>query len=89
MINTQELDKILKQIREILIKKNKDYGDTNILELGEKGIAYRISDKKIRLLNLLETNKKPENESIEDTYLDLAGYSIIGLMLRRNKFQKK
>lgn len=88
MINEKEIDRIMKQIRTILIKKNKDYGDTNILELGEQGIAYRIHDKTVRLLNLTKTKKQPENETIEDTYLDLAGYSIIGIMLRRKKFQK-
>ncbi len=88
MINTKELDRIQTQIKKILIKKNKDYGDDNILEMGEIGVSYRIEEKAHRLRHLLDVKSKPENEPIEDTYLDLAGYSVIGLMLRRNKFKK-
>ena len=89
MINNKEIDNIMKQIKILLIKKNKDYGDMNILELGEEGIAYRIHDKTIRLLNIVKNKKKPKNETIEDTYVDLAGYAILGLMVKRNKFLKK
>lgn len=88
MINEKELDKILVQLKKLLVKKNKDYGDENIIELGEKGIAYRLNEKIIRLKNLLESKKTPEFETIEDTYLDLAGYSVLSLMLRKKKFQK-
>ena len=89
MINEKEIEKITQEIKTLLKKKNKDYGDMNIIELGEEGIAYRIHDKTIRLLNIVKSKKKPENETIEDTYFDLAGYAIIGLMLKRNKFVKK
>jgi len=72
-----------------MIKKNKDYGDMNVIELGEEGIVYRIHDKTTRLLNIVKNKKKPANETIEDTYIDLAGYAILGLMVKRKKFQKK
>ena len=31
-------------------------------------------------------NNEPKNESIEDTFTDVAGYAIIGLMLAEDTF---
>jgi hypothetical protein len=76
------------ELEEILIKKNLDYGKGNILDTGELGICYRINDKINRLRNLLQNNKKPTNESIEETWNDIAVYSIIAVMYKRNWFQK-
>jgi hypothetical protein len=76
------------ELEEIFIKKNLDYGKGNILDTGELGICYRINDKINRLRNLLQNNKKPTNESIEETWNDIAVYSIIAVMYKRNWFQK-
>ena len=78
---------VASQIAETVISKQHDYGQGNILSFREKGLVVRLSDKVARLKNLLwVTNKEPKNESIEDTFTDIAGYAIIGLMLANGTF---
>jgi hypothetical protein len=73
---------------ETFIKKHKDYGKENVLEMEELGIAIRGSEKLSRLKNLLLHQLKPENESLDETWIDIAVYSVIALMMRRGWFQK-
>ncbi len=73
---------------ETFIKKNRDYGKGNILDTGELGIIFRINDKIRRLQNLQQNNKEPENESINDTWLDIAVYAVIAILLRKGWFEK-
>jgi hypothetical protein len=70
------------------IKKHKDYGKENILDIGELGIAFRISEKVSRLKNLLSKEVKAENETIDDSWLDIAVYAVIALLYRNSWFQK-
>lgn len=83
-----EFDKIIAEMREILIKKNSDYGKNNIGDLGERGIFCRIWDKVSRLRTLVWEGKvnQVKDESIEDTYKDLANYSIISIIFKRGKW---
>lgn len=77
------------------LDKNADYSPANILATGDIGLATRLWDKVARLLNLMgfrfdinpdsvryEAPRTPKNESIEDTLMDAAVYSIIGALLR-------
>lgn len=80
----EELEKML----ETFIQKHKDYGKGNILDTGELGIIFRVNDKVNRLKNLLSKNQDPANESINDTWMDIAVYGIIALLLRNGKFKK-
>jgi len=84
----QAFDAVLQEMLATFIKKNKDYGKGNILDTRELGIIFRMNDKVNRLKNLLITNKKPENESIEETWLDLAVYAAIAITLKRGQFDK-
>lgn len=77
---------VSKECNTLLIKKQKDYGAKNILEFGEYGVLVRVSDKRHRLKNLLQNDKEPKNESIEDTWKDIRNYAQIALMLRDNEF---
>jgi len=74
------------QIADVVIAKQHDYGHDNILAFKEQGLVVRIWDKMSRLKNLLWKNIEPKNESIEDTFTDIAGYAIIGLMLAEDTF---
>ncbi len=76
------------EMRAIFVQKHKDYGKGNIMDTGEMGIAYRISDKLNRLKNLLLANKNPKNESIDDSWMDIGVYAVIAMMFRRKWFQK-
>lgn len=93
MAEPTTLDDAFKQICDELLqtflKKHRDYGKGNILSLEELGIAFRETEKVERLKNLLmKSNGKPANESIEDTWTDVAVYAIIAQMYRREWFQK-
>lgn len=79
---------INKQTLEIFLKKHKDYGKGNILDMGELGIAFRISEKFNRIKHLLMNGNKPTNELLEDSWIDIAVYAIIAVLLKRGWFQK-
>lgn len=79
---------IAQEMEELFIKKYKDYGKGNILDTEELGIAFRMNDKLNRLKNLLLNHKDPQNEPIDETWNDLAIYSMIAIMYRRGWFQK-
>ena len=78
--------KVALQIADVVISKQHDYGHDNILAFKEQGLVVRLWDKINRLKNLLWNNTEPKNESIEDTFTDIAGYAIIGLMLAEGTF---
>ena len=69
---------------QLLDSKQQDYGANNISYSGELGIAVRMQDKVCRLRHLLESGIQAKHEAKRDTYLDMANYGIIGLMLDDN-----
>ena len=74
------------EVVELLRAKQADYGSSNILTTRHAGLAVRLTDKTARLRNLQKFwedagESSPGFESIRDTYMDIAGYGIIGLML--------
>lgn len=76
---------------DILVKKQKDYGPDNIRKAPGgplNGLSVRLHDKIARLSNLLETGATPENESLRDTFVDIANYGVIGVMLLDDTFPK-
>ena len=66
-----------------LQEKNQAYGDSfteSVDKFGKTVIAVRLSDKFNRVCNLIKRDELKENdESLEDTLLDMAGYAILGL----------
>ena len=78
--------KVALEIAEVVIAKQHDYGHDNILAFREQGLVVRLWDKINRLKKLVWENNEPKNESIEDTFTDVAGYAIIGLMLAEDTF---
>jgi len=88
-MNKGELNKIYIEIEDLLKKKNEMYGDENIIKIGKEGIIIRITEKLERLKYLLKNNKNPQCKPIEDSWKDIAGYSIIELMLERNKLKEE
>jgi hypothetical protein len=47
-----------------------------------------MSDKLERLKNLIYKNREPNNESLEDSFVDMANYAIIALMVQRGVWAK-
>jgi len=76
----------LGRITKTLIRKQRDYGHENIRRFGRQGLCIRVHDKVARLENLTKTGAEPNNESIEDTLLDIIGYSAIGIMWESQVF---
>jgi hypothetical protein len=81
--------------------KHMDYGLNNITLGGDilnnesdkkfslTGLAIRLTDKISRLKNLLINGRSfVQGEGMEDTFIDIANYGIIGLLVGRNKWKK-
>tara|TARA_R100000808_G_scaffold6998_1_gene20587 strand:+ start:25587 stop:25874 length:288 start_codon:yes stop_codon:yes gene_type:complete len=66
---------------QVLDSKQQDYGSDNILISGELGVVVRAQDKLCRLRHLLKKNGEVNHEGIDDSWMDLANYGIIGHML--------
>ena len=80
-------------VQEELLKlfdgKQRDYGSGNVAAFGELGVLVRCTDKVMRLKNLLHDNagRKPNHESIEDSWRDLAVHAMIGLLVHRGDWK--
>lgn len=71
------------KLADTLLSKNKAYGDSfakSVDKYGLSVIGICLSGKYNRLEHLITNDELKENdESLEDTLLDMAGYSILGL----------
>lgn len=72
-------------IREVLVRKQRDYGHQNILRFGRDGVLVRLWDKVARLENLQKATEI-NFESEADTLLDIIGYVTILKMLENGTF---
>ena len=75
---------IITECSNLLISKQNDYGPLNIANApggALNGLRVRIFDKVSRINNLIDENKDPNHESLRDSFLDLANYGIIALMV--------
>jgi len=77
---------ITKQLNEIYIAKNTDYGDAfgdTFKKLGIISAVTRIVDKTNRLMSLsakTEAERNVKDETIKDTLMDLANYALMTLI---------
>ena len=85
-MNEKEMNKILEDSGALLKKKNQMYGNGNIEKNGIEGVTTRLVDKFERLKVLLSIKQKPQEDTIEDTWQDIIGYGVTGLMLQRGKW---
>ena len=72
------------ELFDVLISKHQDYGPKNISQSPGgplNGLRVRMWDKQARINHLLESGNGPENESLRDSFLDLANYAVIGLLV--------
>ena len=80
---------IARKAIDLLIQKHEDYGPANISDAPGgplNGLSVRLHDKVARLNHLLSNDKKPKNEAIEDTFIDILNYAIIALLVLDNKW---
>ncbi len=98
---SEEFKQITKEMYEMFARKHMDYGLNNIALGGDilnnkedkkfslTGLAIRLTDKISRLKNLLVNGKNyVKGEGMEDTFIDIANYGIIGLLVGRDKWKK-
>ena len=86
---------------ELFARKMMDYGLNNVTLGGDivnnsedkkfslTGLTIRLTDKTNRLKNLVVSGKQyVKDEGMEDTFIDIANYGIIGMLVGRNKWKK-
>ena len=78
-------EKITKEMHDLYLIKNKNYGDSfskQFKEYGLTSVCIRLEDKLNRLKSLNKQGIKAnvDDESIKDTLIDLANYSILAIM---------
>ena len=88
---TFELDvqTVAKTLTDLLIRKHKDYGPLNVANApggALNGLRVRIHDKTARINHLIESGADPQNESLQDSFKDLANYAIIALLVLDNRW---
>ena len=91
MKDLNNFEDILNELRIIMVRKHQDYGPFNIANApggAMNGLLVRMHDKMARLDNLYyKSSDTPNYESIEDTFIDLANYAIIGLLVQRRQWE--
>jgi hypothetical protein len=96
---TAEFKAMTDEMYKVFCAKMYDYGANNIAlgrdltdehnkKLSLMGIWFRSNDKMSRIENLLQRKDDAVNESLEDSYLDLANYSVIASIVRKNLWGK-
>ena len=87
-----DVEEIVRELVSVLVAKQHDYGPLNISQAPGgpiNGLLVRMNDKMARLINLwYARTSSPKNESLEDSFIDLANYSVIALMVMRDKWPK-
>jgi hypothetical protein len=92
----KHFNEMTEQMRTILLSKGDDYANTDRLSNfklagsisglnAELNCLSLISTKVARLGVLLNSDKTPNNESVLDSVLDLANYSILLSMILKDK----
>jgi len=74
---------ICKALNDLYQRKNADYGDSfgkYYQEYGMTMACIRLEDKLNRLKSLCKQEAKVQDESLEDTLMDLANYAIMTLV---------
>lgn len=88
----EELDRafqeVLQELHRLWRLKQQSYGPHNIAAFGERGCLIRANDKIQRLIRLVWSGltNPLDDETIEDTWKDLANYAIMAIMCRRGEW---
>lgn len=83
--------KVFDDAGNLLIKKHKDYGPSNISNApggALNGLRVRMHDKTARINHLIDNNSAPQNESLKDSFIDLLNYSAIAIMVLEGNWPK-
>lgn len=75
---------VFNEAQEMLLRKHEDYGPTNIANApggALNGLRVRIHDKVARINHLIDSGADAKNEPLRDSFLDLANYAIIAMLV--------
>jgi len=78
------VQQVFQHAKSVLLQKHADYGPKNISQSpggALNGLRVRMWDKLARINNLLENGAEPENESLRDSFLDMANYALIAMLV--------
>lgn len=81
--NVMQFVSVAQDMVDLYKKKNADYGNSfgkTFEQLGLISAVTRISDKYNRIVRLATSGKSNVDESIEDTLIDMAAYSIMTII---------
>jgi len=83
-LNSEWLE-VAMETSELFYKKHQSYGPDNISATGLPGVVVRMWDKinRLRRLVLEGAPEALDDETLEDTLMDIADYAIIGLLVHR------
>jgi len=79
------------EAEKLLLKKHKDYGPKNISGSpggALNGLRVRMHDKLARINHLYDSGATPENESLRDSFIDMANYAIIAMLVLDGKWDR-
>ena len=80
--------------KQLLARKMLDYGTDNLkagtqlrnekeIKFALEGVWFRVNDKIQRWKNMIFTDAEPNNESLYDTFMDIANYGVIAKLISR------
>lgn len=92
------LEQVMDRCWRVMLDRQRKYGPDNINFFGEPGVVVRLHDKLARLRKFyfndpgvctgtIEKRPTPD-ETLEDTWIDVVNYGLIGLLLRAGKWGK-
>lgn len=80
----EAVQQVFQHAKSVLLQKHADYGPKNISQSPGgplNGLRVRMWDKFARINNLIDSGAEPENESLRDSFLDMANYAIIAMLV--------
>lgn len=88
--NEVTFKQVAEELADLQAKKNADYDNAYMKDIEKYGMVAALiplNHKLNRLDNLITKVEKPmvQAESLEDSFLDLAGYAIMAVQYIRNK----
>jgi len=89
---TRALSRKFGEAQALLEKKHRDYGPKNISQSPGgplNGLRVRMHDKLARINHLIDSGATPENESLRDSFIDLANYAIIAMLVLDDEWDRE
>lgn len=91
-MDKKTFNEVTSELEDLYIRKNTDYGDSfndSMDMFGMPSVAIRLYDKTKRIITLSSNDRLVNDESIRDTLIDMANYSIMAVMWLDEANRKK